>query len=160
MVHLVPVDDGHFAWLLHEAGAPAGLREPVGGVDEHDVIKMLRGATQRLHAAGCHASWLIVDYDEVVGLCGFKRSTDAEGAAEIGYGVAQSRRRRGYATIAVGLLVEEVATTKAASRLCAETARSNLASQLVLERNGFSIDGARDDAEDGELILWSRPLTV
>jgi RimJ/RimL family protein N-acetyltransferase len=73
--------------------------------------------------------------------------------------VAQSRRRQGYATMAVGLLIREVAETKAASRLLAETATSNLESQRVLERNGFSIDGARHSAEDGDLILWSRLVT-
>ncbi len=160
MTHLLPITDDHFAWLLSEAAAPDGLRDPMGGVDEHEVLRMLRRGTARLHAAGCHASWLIIDHNEVVGLCGFKRPVNAAGAAEIGYGVAQSRRRKGYATMAVGLLINEVAKTKAASRLLAETTTSNSESQRVLERNGFSIDGARDDAEDGELLLWSRPLSI
>ncbi len=159
MAYLLPVTDDHFAWLLSDRAAQDGLRSPPGGVDEHGVLKMLRRATARLHAAGCHASWLIVDQHEVVGLCGFKRPANTAGAAEIGYGVAQSRRRQGYATMAVGLLIREVAETKAASRLLAETATSNLESQRVLERNGFSIDGARHSAEDGDLILWSRLVT-
>jgi RimJ/RimL family protein N-acetyltransferase len=103
---------------------------------------------------------LIVDRNEVVGLCGFKRPADAGGAAEIGYGVAQSCRRQGYATMAVGLLINEVAKVKAASRLLAETATTNLESQGVLARNGFSVDGARHDPEDGKLLLWSRSLTA
>jgi RimJ/RimL family protein N-acetyltransferase len=103
---------------------------------------------------------LIIDHNEVVGLCSFKGPVNAAGAAEIGYGVAQSRRSNWYATMAVGLLINEVAKTKAASRLLAATATSNIESQRVLERNGFSIDGSRDDAEDGELLLWSRSLSI
>jgi RimJ/RimL family protein N-acetyltransferase len=30
----------------------------------------------------------------------------------------------------------------------------NIASQRVLERNGFARIGERSDLEDGELILW------
>lgn len=113
MAYLLPITDDHFAWLLSDRAAQDELRSPPGGVDEHGVLKMLRRATARLHAAGCHASWLIVDQHEVVGLCGFKRAANTAGAAEIGYGVAQSRRRQGYATTAVGLLIREVAETKA-----------------------------------------------
>jgi RimJ/RimL family protein N-acetyltransferase len=159
MLHLLQTTDNHFAWLIDEAPAPDGLREPVGGVDELAVLKMLRRGTAKLRAAGCKASWLIVDQDEVVGMCGFKRPADATQTAEIGYSVAESHRRKGYATMAVGLLICDVLKNKAASRLIAETATSNLASQRVLARNGFSIDGARMDAEDGELIIWSRALT-
>ena len=158
MVHLLPATDDHFAWLLRDAPAPSGLREPVGGVDDPVVLKMLRGMTAKLHAAGGSASWLFVDIGEVVGLCGFKRPADAANTAEIGYGVAESCRRKGYASTAVGLLITEVETIKAASRLIAETTASNVESQRVLERNGFLIDGVRYDAEDGDLMIWSRSL--
>jgi RimJ/RimL family protein N-acetyltransferase len=160
MIHLRPATDDHFAWFLNEAPAPDGLRAPAGGVDEPAVLEILRRMTAMLHGAGCRASWMIVDRDEVIGLCGFKRPADSANTAEIGYGVAASCRRKGYATMAVGLLVQEVAQTKAASRLRAETVTSNLESQRVLERNGFSIEGARHDAEDGELLIWSRWVTA
>jgi RimJ/RimL family protein N-acetyltransferase len=159
MAHLLTATDDHFAWLLGQSTLPNGLREPAGGVDDADVLKMLRGATARLYTAGCQASWLIVDQDEVVGLCGFKRPPDANGVAEIGYGVSGSRRRRGYATAAVGLLIKDVAMTSVASRLLAQTAKSNLASQRVLERNGFTVDGSTHDPEEGALMIWTRALT-
>ncbi len=158
MVHLICATDDHFAWLLNEAVAPIGLRVPEGGVDDPVVLKILRRLTAKLHAVGCQASWLIVDQDEVVGLCSFKRPADDARIAEIGYGVAGSRRRKGYATMAIDLLIEEVVNSKAASQLCAETAVANLPSQRVLERNGFSICGTRVDAEDGDLLIWSRSL--
>jgi RimJ/RimL family protein N-acetyltransferase len=158
MVHLLRATDDHFAWLLNEAVAPSGLCLPEGGVDDPVVLKILRRLTAKLHSAGCHASWLIVDQDEVVGLCSFKRPPDDALIAEIGYGVAGSRRRKGYATMGVDLVIKEVANSKAASQLRAETVIANFPSQRVLERNGFSICGTRVDAEDGDLLIWSRTL--
>ena len=157
-IHLLLAADDHFAWLLDKAPAPAGLRQPEGGFDQEAVISLLRRVTATLHAAGCFASWLMVDQDQLVGSCCFVRPPDPAGVAEIGYGVAASCRRRGYATSAVGLLVDEVAQTRAASRLEAGTAIHNLGSQRVLERNGFTRAGARHDPDDGELILWTREV--
>jgi hypothetical protein len=158
VVRLLPASDDHFAWLLGEAAAPDGLRSPEGGVDVPVVLKIVRRLTAKLHAAGCHASWLIVDQDEVVGLCSFKRPPDDALVAEIGYGIAASRRRKGYATIGVNLLISAVFNSRAAAQLSAETAIANIPSQRVLARNGFLICGARTDAEDGELLIWSRSL--
>ena len=158
MVHLLPATNDHFAWLLNEAVAPSSLRLPEGGVDDPVVLRILRRLTAKLHAADCQASWLIVAQDVVVGLCSFKRPADDARIAEIGYGVAESQRRKGYATMAIDLLIKEVVKSKAASQLSAETVIANLPSQRVLERNGFSIHGTRVDAEDGDLLIWSRPL--
>ncbi len=156
-IRLHEVRDDHFAWLLGERSAPDGLAEPPGGVDEKFVISLVRGLTATLHKAGCHSHWLIVDGEEVVGLCGFKGPPSPSGEAEIGYGIAESRRGRGYATWAVALMLER-GPREGASTLTAETATSNPASQLVLERNGFKQVGARNDLEDGDLIVWANTL--
>lgn len=156
-IRLHEVTDDHFAWLLGERPAPDGLTEPPGGVDEKFVVSLLRDLTAALHQAGCRSHWLVVDGREVVGLCGFKRPPSSSGEAEIGYGIAESRRSRGYATRAVALMLAE-GRKEGASTLVAETAISNPASQLVLERNGFDRIGARSDPEDGNLIIWARIL--
>nr|QQZ51132.1 GNAT family N-acetyltransferase [Phenylobacterium glaciei] len=111
-----------------------------------------------IEAAGCLGSWLIVDEGEVVGLCSFKGLPDAAGSAEIGYGIAETRRRNGHATEAVRLLCEEVGRVGGLRALRAETATDNPSSQRVLEHNGFVQVGARHDPEDGDLLLWSKPL--
>ncbi|WP_300578964.1 GNAT family N-acetyltransferase [Phenylobacterium sp.] len=155
MTRLIAATDDHFAWLVGERSAPDGLSQPSDGVDDVAILKFLRRMTARLHEAQCRASWLIVDQQQVVGLCSFKRPPDA-GLAEIGYGVAASRQRRGYATHAVRLLIDEVVETGAAAELSAQTAVDNIPSIRVLEANGFSRMGTRSDPADGELILWSR----
>ncbi len=156
-LRLQEATDDHFAWLLGERLAPDGLTEAPGGVDERFVISLLRDLTATLRRTGCRSHWLIVDGGEVVGLCGFKRPPSSSGEAEIGYGVAKSRRGRGYATQAVALMLNK-GRQEGASTLVAETAIFNPASQLVLERNGFDPAGTRHDSEDGDLILWAKAV--
>lgn len=93
-----------------------------------------------------------------MGLCGFKRPPDEKGEAEIGYGVAASRRGRGFATMAVGLVIKEVEGGEVVKRLVAETVVGNVASERVLEWNGFGRVGGRVDEEDGEVVCWGREL--
>ena len=157
---LLQVTDDHFSWLLGERGPPDdGLTEPPGGIDGKVVLAMLRSLTARLHRAGCHSHWLVVDNGEVVGLCGFKRPPSPRGEVEIGYGIAESRRRLGYATAAVALMVAR-SSRDGVSMLSAETTSANIASQLVLERNGFDRVGARYDDEDGALVLWTKAVSA
>ncbi len=58
-------------------------------------------------------------------------------AMEIGYGLAESVHGQGFGTEAVAGLIA-IAREKGMAQLCAETDFSNLASQKVLLRNGFS----------------------
>jgi len=151
-VVLLRVTDDHFAFLLGEQISP--LSQPAGGVDSPGMLRMLRRMVARLHQAGCDGHWLILDGSEVVGLCGYKRPPDATGSVEIGYGIAPERRKMGYATMAVGLLLQAARADPKVQRLLAETAVDNTASKLVLQRNGFKHAGTRMDAEDGPLDLW------
>ena len=41
-LRLAPATDAHFAWLLGETAAPAGLGLPPGGIDEPWVYRWLR----------------------------------------------------------------------------------------------------------------------
>jgi len=158
MTMLILARDEHFAWLLGEAPPPDSLREAPGGVEQRRVVRWLRAVSAQLEAAGCPGSWLIVDECEVVGLCAFKGPPYAAGSAEIGYGIAETRRRIGHATKAVRLVCEEVGRAGGVRALRAETAIDNPSSQRVLEHNGFVQIGARHDPEDGDLLLWSKPL--
>lgn len=134
-----------------------GLCLPPGGVDDPDVLRTVRGMTNKLHAAGCTASWMVVRDGEVVGLCSYKRPP-TEGRVEIGYGTAPQRRHTGVATAAVAAIVQIAGADPAVEALTAETASNNLASQRVLEKNGFARTGHRIDEEDGEVFCWLKTL--
>ena len=157
---LVEVDDSDFAWLLHKEPQPrSGLRPPPGGVDEPVIVEHVRGIVARLRAAGCSAGWMIVAADEVVGLCSYKRPPSPQGEVEIGYGIAASRRNRGYATRAVAAMLAHARRDPAVRVVVAGTVPDNAASQRVLERNGFKRVGECPDPDDGSMvILWEYPV--
>jgi RimJ/RimL family protein N-acetyltransferase len=151
---LVPAGDEHFAWMLGGAAPGPGLRLPPGGVDTPEILAMLRGMAQRVRAAHGTGHWLMLDGDEVVGLCGYKGAASESGAVEIGYGVAPAHRRRGHATRAVAALLAEAARDPRVHTIVAETAIGNLPSQRVLEANGFVRTGTAMTQEDGEVVRW------
>lgn len=156
---LLEAEDKHFAWMLGGPAPEGGLSLPAGGVDAPSVLEMVRrmaGAVRATYGSGC---WMIVVDNEVVGLCSYKGPPDRDGVVEIGYGVAPSRRERGYATRAVAQLLKLAALDGAIWSVVAETMTENLASQRVLEGNGFVMEAKRIDPEDGEVILWRRDLS-
>lgn len=74
---------------------------------------------------------------EVIGVCGFKGRPDAEGSVEIGYSILDEFRNAGYATEAVGRLVEWAFMHHAVREVSAETFPHLGQSIRVLEKNGF-----------------------
>jgi RimJ/RimL family protein N-acetyltransferase len=152
---LLEASDAHFAWMLGEAPAPAELRLPPGGVDEPWVLRWSRGNLKRF---GPGSNWLMTADGEVVGMCGHKTAPDEAGSVEIGYGVAAAHRRKGHATAAVALIVAAARVDDRIRQFTAETATGNLASQRVLEANGFAPCGRGHDADEGETIIWSLSL--
>jgi RimJ/RimL family protein N-acetyltransferase len=154
-VKLLEARDEHFAWLLGEAEAPEGLTQPPGGVDQPWVYRWLR---RGLRERGGRGQWLMAAHGEVVGLCGHKGIPNEAGEVEIGYGVAPERRRLGYATRAVGFLIEAAGADPAVRVLTAQTALNNRPSQRALEANGFAAVGRSHDEDEGEMIVWRRDL--
>jgi RimJ/RimL family protein N-acetyltransferase len=157
-VALVEALDTHFAWMLGEIPAFAGLRLPPDGVDSPGILRLLREMTRNLAQAGCKGSWLITAGNEVVGLCGYKHPPSQDGTVEIGYGIAQARRGAGHASRAVGAMLDRTRLQRSISAVVAATAIANVVSQRVLERNGFARTGTTYDPDDGELIWWRTDL--
>lgn len=99
------------------------------------------------------SAWLIVEGGEVVGLCAITRPP-VDGFVDIGYGIAPTRQGSSAATRAVARVVAWADGDSRVRRLTAEIAVDNVASQRVLERNGFLRCGERVDPEDGALLCW------
>jgi RimJ/RimL family protein N-acetyltransferase len=153
---IIEARDEDFAALL--AGAPPrALRLPEGSIESEDVLGMLRRMANRVRADFAPAAWMIVELDEVVGLCSIK-ALPAPGVIDIGYGVAPSRRNQGVATRGVADVLDWAQADARISAVHAETSIHNTPSQRVLERNGFHQIGARTDADDGDLLCWRRSL--
>lgn len=149
---IIETDAADYAALL-DGRAPRGLTLADSPIAPPEILQMLAGLAERVRATFAPASWLIVDDGEVVGLCSITRPPEG-GSIDIGYGIAPGRQRRGIATRAVGAIVAWARATPHLTAITAETALDNLASQRVLERNGFERVNERFDAEDGQLICW------
>lgn len=103
------------------------------------------------------SAWRIVEDGEVLGL-GSPARAPADATPHIGYGIAPSRQRADAATRAIATLAAWPRSDPRAARITADTGADNLASQRVLERNGFRRSGERIDPEDGPLVCWPLPL--
>lgn len=141
---------------IGRAGIWRGFVIPEGGLEPPETLQMLEGWSARLIAAQGWGTWLGVTGEEVVASLAVKE-TLADGAVEIGYGVAPARRGMGLGTAAVCALLPLLAA-RGASLVRAETSVLNPASGRVLDKAGFARCGTRVDAEDGALVLWQRPL--
>ena len=102
---------------------------------------------------------LVVD-KQIVGVTGFKEPPTSNGMVEIGYGIAPSQQKQGFATEAVKLLLKEAFSRTEIQVVIAHTAPSNRASQRVLEKNGFSREGSKVDPKDGEVWIWQKTRTM
>jgi len=159
MTALVACTDAHFAWMLGGESPSPDLHLPPGGIEAAPVMEMLRALMADIRSTHPVCAWLMTEGEEIVGLCSFTRAADGEGIPYIGYGVAESRRRRGHATRAIRLMAIEVLRDPNVRGIGAETSVANIPSQRVLEENGFAKIGARVDDEDGEVFVWRYAFT-
>jgi RimJ/RimL family protein N-acetyltransferase len=159
MIVLTAATEEDFEWFLGGPATRKDLRLPDEGLDRPETLHVIRDMTRQMTVKHGRGTWLIVSDREIVGLCGYKNARDPFGEFEIGFGIAPSRRRRGYATAAVAALVAHARADSAMRSLTAETAVTNLVSQRVLERNGFAISGERTDPADGRMLLWKLVLS-
>ena len=85
----------------------------------------------------------------VIGDAGFMGPPDATGAVSVGCAITEDARGQGYATEALMALLAWARGQTGLTCVLADTTRSNLASQRLLERVGL-----RRVGEDGELIYY------
>lgn len=151
-MNLIEATDADFLELM-EGRAPRGLRLPSEGIEQIEVLSMLRDLANTIRVLFKPAAWMMVEAGEVVGLCSIVKPPSDAGL-DIGYGVSPGRRRSGLASAAVGKLLTWGRADDRVLCIRAETSVRNIPSQRVLECNGFERICERVDQEDGELICW------
>jgi GNAT superfamily N-acetyltransferase len=146
-VTLVPVRPGSAAALM---AGDLGGRTAGRGWPHDDTAPGLAFAD----AGGL--TWLVLDADGlVVGELGTKSEPDADGAVEIGYGLAAPSRGLGLGSRAVAVLLDWLAARPDIRRVVANVAIDNAPSVRLLEKLGFRSLGP---GAPGELAFeWSAP---
>lgn len=154
MIALIPASEADFEWMLGRVPSPLDLTLPEGNVAEDFVIEHVAAIAAAQRDAEYVGSWMILAGDEIVGLCGH-HGPPVDGTIEIGYNVAPARQGRGYATLAIGLLLDDARERDDVETVIAQTAPDNIASQRVLEHNGFQRAG--EGISHGEPVMrWLR----
>jgi len=139
-LRLVPFDDDTARAVLN--GDLSGV-DAVEGWPHDGTINGLSHAVDLDEPPG----WMITVNGRVIGDCGTHGSADVDGAIEIGYGLADSFRRQGYGTEAVGAMTDWLLCRPGTRTIRARTLADNTASRRVLEKNGFSLAGYDPDGQ-------------
>lgn len=86
-----------------------------------------------------HSFWFLVRKSDkiVVGSADFKDIPNEKGEVEIGYGLGKEFEHNGYMTEAVKAMCEWALQQEKVLHVIAETDSDGLASQRILQRNGF-----------------------
>jgi RimJ/RimL family protein N-acetyltransferase len=96
--------------------------------------------------------WLVTLGGVVVGDCGTFGPPDADGAVEIGYGLAAPYRGRGHGSELVASLAEMLLAEPTVRRVTAKVLLENVPSRRTLERSGFGVEQVGD-----EYVWYARP---
>ncbi len=114
----------------------------------------------RLQEAPADSAWwmyFFIDAESglLVGSGGFA-GPPVDGVVEIGYEIAPTFRRRGYATAAARELVHLAARSGSVTEVVAHTLRGDERSPGVLRAAGFERSEVLLDPEHGEIDRWRR----
>lgn len=137
MAHAEVHDRAALATLL-EARLPGDWPPPLN--DAASARFFLEYLTTHPTATGW-MTWYFVAVDEngervVIGNGGFK-GTPFDGSVEVGYSILPSYQRQGFATEAVGALIDWAFAQDSARRVWAQTLPGRHASQTLLRKLGF-----------------------
>jgi ribosomal-protein-alanine N-acetyltransferase len=140
------------------ADAPHQLEQELGFRVSHDTVTspLRRAIDMKVHKMERAAEpehpwytyWLIVIAEQSygAGLAGFKGLPNACGEVEIGYGIDPACRNEGYTTEAAKGLIDWAFQDPRCTSIAADTGKTNVASNRVLEKLGMHVYGETDDA--------------
>jgi RimJ/RimL family protein N-acetyltransferase len=137
--------------LETELGFPISRAMLEGVVQRALRMKLDRMQKQEPNLHPWFTYWLIVTPNPPfgAGMVGFKGAPDETGAVEIGYGIDPACQNQGYITEAVKAMLEWAFSQTACTIITAKgVLRSNLASQSVLLKCGFTCSNQTDHTFD------------
>jgi RimJ/RimL family protein N-acetyltransferase len=135
-------DETELARLL-QAEVPEGWPPPLYGEHQRQFADQLTTDPELV-------GWLVwyavqIDPAVLVGTVGLSGPPDSEGIVELGYSMVARFQRKGYASEAVGALIDWAFSNPEVRRIRAHTFPTLQASIRVMERNGLSFAGEGDE---------------
>ncbi len=120
---------------------------------------MIRGVEEQPEDWLWYTDWTITlkGTETLVGSIGFKGSANESGEVEVGYGIEEEHRRKGYGLEAVNAMMEWAFQNEKVYYIMAETLADNTASQGLLEKAGFTLTGTI--GEEGPRFEKEKPQT-
>ena len=155
---LIPLDDYNLRLLVEDRQKMErnlGVKINDTELEESEIISLrtsLQKVIENKEDYLWYTNWVIVLKKEnkiIEGLC-FKGCPDEKGRVEIGYGMQDEYRCKGYATEAVKELINWTFNFKIVTEIIAETEKDNLPSHRVLEKIGM------EKYEEKEKMFWWR----
>jgi len=157
-LRLIPLDAQNLRWSIEDRRKmEKNLGVKITDTElEEPVKKAMRTSLKRILGNKKDYLWftsweitLKIENRIIGGLC-FKGCPDEKGRVEIGYGMQDEYRCKGYATEAVKELINWAFTQEKVLSIIAETEKDNLPSHRVLEKIGM------EKYEEKEKMFWWR----
>jgi RimJ/RimL family protein N-acetyltransferase len=156
LIALLAADvEGLVAGNHDRVGRTLGIVFPPAWPQDREASEGLAWHLRHLRTHSAHIPWRIPVIVErasmsVVGSINLKGPPGANGDVEIGWGLVESQRRRGYALEAAAAVISWVAAQPAVKSVSATVPKDNLASQRLAARLGMVLtENVRHD-----LPLW------
>lgn len=116
-----------------------------------DMIRLLDGLSRNKQAI--RYSIILKDTGDLIGSCGFNAFDDEQGMTEIGYDLAKAAWGKGYATEAIGALLEYAFMSLGMRRVEAKVESENAGSVKLLHKLGFAFEGTVEEGgSEGEPV--------
>ena len=153
---LIPLDDYNLRLLVKDRQKMErnlGVKINDTELEESEIIALrtsLQKVIENKEDYLWYTNWVIVLKKEnkiIGGLC-FKGCPDEKGRVEIGYGMQDEYRCKGYMTEAAKELINWAFSFKSVTEIIAETEKDNLPSHRVLEKVGM------EKYEENEKMFW------
>ena len=160
LVALLPADiEALIARDIERARTLTGVRFPPGWPNDHEARDGLPWHLRALQADKRQASWrirVIVERSSksVIGSINLKGPPNADGDVEIGWGLVESSRNRGYALEAAATVLAWVVRQPGVSSVSATVPDDNLRSQRLATKLGL----VRTGETRRDLPLWRTAL--
>jgi RimJ/RimL family protein N-acetyltransferase len=119
--------------------------------DTKDILPIINETLEKDKIPSGFETWMIVKKDnmQVIGDIGFHGKPTEKGEVEIGYGLVEKERKKGFGFQALNAIIDWLAFKENVKIIKADCLISNIPSSKILEKVGM-----KEINRDDELIHW------